>query len=131
MAQLIPEVLQRIFTLIPLSHLLYLASLYVLFLLVNRYFLRPAFAPYRNLPGPTRRESWGPIIGHLRPIIKGLPGEASGKWFERFGRVFRESPCLRSGQRMVWLIESNQSFLSEYEGIFGVSQAHLFFTFLS
>jgi hypothetical protein len=37
----------------------------------------------------------------LRPIIKGLPGEAAAKWIEQFGTVFRE-----------WAIVKHRSLLS-------------------
>ena len=75
------------------THLLLLLSLYLTYLILNRYLIQPLLTPLRNLSGPrkSRKDGWGIVIGHLRPIIKGEPGVVTGEWIGRYGGVFSES----------------------------------------
>lgn len=81
--------ISSIFTIIPPRHIALLVLAYGAFLVLNRYIIQPYTSPINNLAGPRRTDDWNPWVGHLRPIIKGLPGEAAAKWIEQFGTVFR------------------------------------------
>lgn len=93
--------ISSIFTIIPPRHIALLVLAYGAFLVLNRYIIQPYTSPIKNLAGPRRTDDWNPWVGHLRPIIKGLPGEAAAKWIEQFGTVFRE-----------WAIVKHRSLLS-------------------
>lgn len=83
--------ISSLFSLIPPRHIAFLLVAYAVFWIANRYIIQPRTSSIRNLDGPRRKGDWNPWVGHLRPIIKGLPGEAAAKWIEEFGTVFREA----------------------------------------